>query len=242
MGARLGNNQRIGIDGLTSSSPIRFIGTDQQFTVCVLFRKYTTGSNQFGRLVSVASGGNGANGYEACYNYSGVNDNRLLGLMNGSGANVLVDVADAYTDGDYVAAFFQYDRNGNEIIYADYNDGNGLNLLKSAAVYNGSGGTGTVSFMIGGAGWSTGRDCTADIYRVLIYGRHLGVPQMEWMVFSNFANRPPEDLTVEYNCKPHDQFAGDTITNDIPDLGTSGITLDQRDGSPTVIEGITFEV
>jgi hypothetical protein len=127
--------------------------------------------------------------YEACYNYSGINDNRLLGLMNGSGANVLVGTADAYTDGDYVAAFFQYDRNGNEIIYADYNDGNGLNLLKSAAVYNGSGGTGTVSFMIGGAGWSTGRDCTADIYRVLIYGRHLGVPQMEWMVFSNFANR-----------------------------------------------------
>jgi len=242
MGARLGNNQRIGIDGVSGTSPIRFTGATDIFTVCVLFSKYTTGSNQFGRLVSVASGGNGANGYECTYNYSGLNDNRMVGLLDGSGANVLVDVADAYTDGDLVAAFFHFDRDGNEIIYADYNDGNGLNLLKSAAVDNGAGGTGTIKFMIGGAGWSTGRDSTADIYKVLIYGRHLGIPQMEWMVFSNFANRPIEDLVVEYNCKPHNQFAGDTITNDIPDLGTEGITLDQRDGSPTVVEGVTFEV
>ena len=241
MGFDSGNNQRVGLDGITSTHPTRFVGATDEYTVCVLFKKPADGGEAYGRLVSNASSGNGNNGWEVCLAYQNANDRRLMGLLDGAGTNVRIEIADAFSNGDVVAAFYHFSGTGNEVIYGDYNR-TSLDLLKSTACDNGPFKTGNSKLRIGGCGWTATRDSAAYIYRVLIYDRLLGVPEMSWMSFSNFANRPLRGLTCEWHCRPYDQFPGDTITNDIPDIGGSGCDLTIIEGAPEVIEPITFEV
>ena len=240
-GVEFMNNDGIGTatGAITSAHATRFPGATDQWTVAALFSKTASGGETHQRVFSNASGGNGANGYECNATYSSANDHKIVALLGGSGSNVRSPVA-AYVVDDVVAAFWHYDNDGNETIYKGVNQALAAQEA-TGAIRNGSGPTGNSALMIGRAAWGSSRDLNGAVYRVMIFNTLIGLTQMEWMSFTNFANYPVDPLVADWFPAPLDLDPGDTVTTgDVTRDFVSGSDLSTIHNAPVVVAGVGF--
>ena len=197
---------RIGLDDVDTNHELSF-DAETQFEAIAIFKR--TGNHDLaGRIVQHANGVYAANGYMIAYNFSPASNHRPALRLSSSGA--MVPGSDAYSTGDIVCLIGKWDLAGNEGLLLAANRG-AVSSLKQQNMAD-MNATGTGDFRLGGSNKDSARDPHIELYRVLMYARHLSLTELNHLAATDGRMFPIDGLVAAWAAAPADVTSGQNIT------------------------------